>query len=235
MKNEPIKFADGKVIIGLSTVADGDIRTVGKAGAVLAKVRQNRDEFLYRVGFAPEQTALVMLDYDSQDFTRYTVIDTKNAGQGIVPDRKVDVADALVTREKELGMFLPLADCLGAVIYDPEREALMVSHLGRHNLEQSGGEKSIEFLVREFGTQPKNLVVWLSPSAGKENYPLFSFDNKSIREVAVEQLTKAGVNPDNIFGEDIDTTVDDNYYSHSVAQRTGKDLNKRFAIVAKMV
>lgn len=111
----------------------------------------------------------------------------------------------------------------------------MLSHLGRHNLEQYGGTKCVDYLVREFGADPKNLTVWLSPAAGKENYPLYSFDNRGLHDVAIAQLNKAGVPLGNIVASPIDTAIDQNYYSHSQFKSGKRSADGRFAIVAIML
>ena len=234
MKNNPIVLGDG-VVIGLSTVADGDMRVYNKEGAELERVRANIAKFLKRAGFSVDRSVLVKLDYSTDDFRKYSRVNASDAGRGISDTGSVDAHDALATAEKDLGLFLPLADCLGAVIFDPEHQVLMVSHLGRHSIEQNGGAESVKYLMREFGSLPGRLLIWLSPSAGKENYPLIKLGGQSIREAVIEQLVGAGVDAENISGDDIDTTVSPDYYSYSQAQKTGKDLNKRFAIVAKIV
>jgi copper oxidase (laccase) domain-containing protein len=235
VKNDVIKFADGKVAIGLSTVADGDMRLRDKSGDGLAKVRANITNFLHRTGFELESTTLVLLDYNREDFTQYQVADDTWSGKGMTTAAgAVPAADGLATTTRDLGLFLPLADCLGAVVYDPEHEALMVSHLGRHNLLQNGAASSVKYMTQQFGSKPEGLQIWLSPAGGKENFPVWALGNKGLRELALEQFAVASVNLTNITGDDIDTTTSPNYYSHSQALKTGQNLNKRFAIVAKI-
>jgi copper oxidase (laccase) domain-containing protein len=77
------------------------------------------------------------------------------------------------------------------------------------------------------GTAPENLMVWLSPSVGKESYPLYKLNGISLQEAVVGQLAKAGVEESNIRQSDIDTAADKNYFSHSQG-----DINERFAIAA---
>ncbi len=228
MKNEPIIFAND-VVIGLSTIADGNMKAVDPRDE--NEVAKNQKTFLSRTGFAPSETMMIWLDYDKTDFCRYEIV-TKNAEHKNM--RKIVGVDGLATTAKNLAIFLPLADCLGAVIYDPKNHALMVSHLGRHSAEQFGARKSIEFMTNQFGTNPRDVRIWLSPTAGAKNYPLFAFDNRSLRDVNVRHFSQSGVLPEKISGGEIDTTTDENYFSHSVAQKTGVDLGKRFAIVAKL-
>ena len=140
----------------------------------------------------------------------------------------------MATDSPELALFLPIADCVGAVLYDPTKKVLMLSHLGRHNLEQDGGQKSVEFMVKEFGVDPNNIITWLSPAAGAENYPMFSFNNRGMQDVTTEQLMKAGVKAESISASPIDTTTNQNYYSHSEFKKGNRPEDGRFAVVVKM-
>ncbi|MDR1300187.1 MAG: laccase domain-containing protein [Candidatus Nomurabacteria bacterium] len=226
MKNEPMIFA-GAVVIGLSNVADGDVRTAEKVGDELAKVRASRRTFLARMGANESNTVLVKFDDDSDDFCRYKTVDKRDAGRGMIAGLTIDSADALFTKDKNLALFLPLADCLGAVIYDTKNGVLAVAHLGRHSTEQHGARKVIEYMKKEFGSKPANIKVWFSPSADKGNYPLYAFDNQSLQDVNVGHLAEVGVPLENMTRNTVDTTTDDDYFSHSQG-----DKDKRFAIVA---
>lgn len=193
---------------------------------------ENRRKFLEMNNVSPEKSVLVQLSYNSDDFCRYDVVDALATGEGITRDGRV--ADGLATQAKNLALFLPLADCIGAVLYDPDYQALMLSHLGRHNLEQNGGQKSVEFMRQAFGTNPARLEVYFSPSAGAENYPLFDFDNKSLAEVAINQLCAGGARRENIKLSPVDTTTNENYFSHSEYKKGHRKTDGRFAIMAMM-
>jgi copper oxidase (laccase) domain-containing protein len=218
-----------QVIVAASTVADGTMKRVDNN---IDDVDANRRNFLAKNNMVPENTALVQLDYNSEDFCRYEVAEADAAGEGIV--REGRIADGLATQAKGLALFLPLADCVGVVLHDPEHEALMLTHLGRHNLEQHGGQKSVEFMTERFATDPAKLEVWLSPSAGVENYPLYAFDNKSIQAVTIEQLEAAGVRNELIESSSIDTTRDESYFSHSEFLKGNRETDGRFTVVAML-
>ncbi len=192
-------------------------------------VDSNRRQFLESEGASLEHSILVQLDYNSDDFCRYDVIDETAVGEGMTRDGRI--ADGLATQAKNLALFLPLADCIGVVLYDPEHEALMLTHLGRHNLEQRGGEKSVKFMMAQFATNPSKLEVHFSPSAGKANYPVFRFGGQSLAEVALAQLGAAGVNRSNITLSPIDTTIDERYFSHSEFLKGDRPSDGRFAVV----
>ncbi len=221
---------NSRVKIAISTVVDGSMK---RSGAEIDQIDANRHTFLEKYGLSLEKSVLVQLDYNSNDFCRYVAIDDTSKGEGMA--RTGRIADGLATQAKNLTLFLPLADCIGAVLYDPEHEALMLTHLGRHNLEQNGGQKSVEFMVKAYGTNPKSLEAYFSPSAGAENYPLFAFGGRSLQEVASEQLIKAGVPKQSIELSRIDTTKDERYFSHSEFLKNNELADGRFAIVATLV
>jgi len=224
---------NASVEIFVSTVSDGTMRLVDAMPRQdeLQAIR-NRQQFLKKYDIELEQTVGVHLDYASSNFCRYGTVDQRAGGEGIT--EKGQNVDALATRQKNLALFLPLADCIGAVLYDPCHEVIMLSHLGRHNLEQNGAQKSVEYLVNEFDTRPGDIEVWLSPSAGKENYPLYSFANRSLEEVAIEQMQIAGVKVELIEPTSVDTTTSSEYFSHSRSLKNPQAPAGRFAVLAMM-
>lgn len=214
--------------IAASTVADGSMKSTDGS---YASVLPARTAFLKNHGIAADDTALVHLTYETDDYTRFVVANDRLRGDGIVRPPSI-VADAVATNTPGLALLLPLADCVGAVIYDTAKSILMVSHLGRHNLEQYGGTRSVEYLAKTFGSNPGDLTVWLSPAAGGQNYPLYSFDNRSLHEIATEQLVARGVANVHIETSPIDVTTDERYFSHSQFLKGRRPSDGRFAVVA---
>lgn len=215
-----------------STVADGSMKPIDASDALAC--RQRRTTFLQTHNIEPERTTNVRLEYCGEDYCRYQTIDASNGGDGITRESTF-VVDGLVTTEPGQALFLPLADCIGAVIYDSAHHAMMLTHLGRHNLEQHGAMRSIQYLVETHHVNPAQLTVWLSPAAGGANYPLFSFDGRSMADVAHEQFVEAGVALDNISVPAADTTIDDGYYSHSEFLKGNRPSDGRFAVACVLL
>jgi copper oxidase (laccase) domain-containing protein len=229
--NQPAIFGDA-VVVGLSSVEDGNMR-FGRGDD--DETRDNRIAFLKQLDIEPTQATLVRVSYeDTTDFTRYHIVDDADQGEGMLAPVSAIHADALVVTRPDHAVFLPLADCLGAVIYDPVIQVMMASHLGRHSLEVEGAIKSIQFLINEFGSVATDLKIWLSPGVGGESYPLRAFNNRSLLDVAHEQFETIGVDITNIEICDIDTAEDDNYFSHSEYLAGNQMTDGRFAIVAMM-
>lgn len=194
---------------------------------------ENRRKFLAKHGIIPEQSVLVYLQYEGNDYRRYFTVDSKNAGDGIARSPSL-VSDALFTREKNLALLLPVADCIGAVLFDEVNHVLGLAHFGRHNLEQDGGLAVIAYIKRQFGTNPVDVRAWLSPAAGKDNYPLYDFNDRSMHDVAQEQLLAAGVLVVNIAHDERDTTTDLALFSHSEFLKDRRRIDGRQAVVAMM-
>lgn len=215
----------------LSTVTDGSMKSLHDGD--IPMVNANRTAFLENLGIAPDDTTLVRLTYDRTDFCTYATLSTSDKGDGIARPSSI-TADALVVTRPGHALFLPLADCIGAVIHDAARGIMMLSHLGRHNLEQYGGRKCVEYLIDTHGCDPADLTVWLSPAAGKDSYPLYSFDNRNLHDVATEQLLSAGIRRENVTVSPIDSAADETYFSHSRYLKGDRPTDGRHAVVAVM-
>ena len=148
------------------------------------------------------------------NFCRYYTITDEMIGDGMEGKEKV-VSDALVTTTPGHPIILPVADCVGAVLFDPAHSVLMVSHLGRHSLEQKGAVQSVRYLMDHYNSNPEDIQVWLSPAPSKEAYQIWALENKGMKEVTFEQLFEAGIKKENITNDSRDTITDLNFYSYS--------------------
>jgi len=214
-------FRIGEMRVGLSDKADGNMKVFDDGDE--AEVGKNRQRFLSEMGIDIGSTYFVKVDYDTNDFCRFMRASEKN---GLWLNREAERCDGLLTNDQSVGLFLPLADCVGMVLYGVRNEAMMVVHCGRQTILQDGAYKAVRYIMQEAGTEAGEVLVWLSPSAGRENYPLHDLGGVSLQETVVEQLVRAGVKRDNIQESDVDTTVDERYFSHSQG-----DKRERFAIV----
>lgn len=231
-KDQPTIFGS-TLAVGISSVDDGNMKKKGMPAELVKNVDANRENFLKSVGIKLDQAVLVSLSYDKEDFAVYSTVSISDVGKGITKDG-APTADALATNDKNVALFLPIADCVGAILYDPVQQALMVSHLGRHSTEQHGGTKSVNYMVEKFGSNPADILVWCSPSPGSDSYPLFEFDNRSLHDVNREHFMAVGVKSENIEISTTDTSKDDNYFSYSEFLKGNREVDGRFAIVAMM-
>ncbi len=230
-KDQPAIFPP-HVAAGVSSVEDGNMKYIEK-GLVQLEVDENRSRFLGKLGIRPDQTVLIQTTYEGEDYNRYRIVDENHRGQGIVKPVLFD-SDSLATEARNVALFLPIADCIGAILYDPANQAIMVAHLGRQHTEQHGAAKSVEFMSTNFGTKPGDLLVWVGPAPSEKTYPLFSFANRSLHDVNVEQLRGVGVNLANITVCQVDTTIDTGYFSHSEFLKGNRETDGRYAVAAML-
>lgn len=194
---------------------------------------ENREKFLKTAGIDSRDTTFIQVKYsEAEHFTRYKIVDETHKKMGLKTAESSFVADAVVVTEPNHAIFLPLADCVGAIIYDTKKKILMVSHLGRHSTEEQGGTKSIKHLKNTFQSDVDDMLVWLSPAVGRETYPLHKFDGRGLQEVLLEQFLEASVPRKNIEICSENTATNENYFSHSQHLLGNRSNNNRFAIAA---
>ena len=217
------------LVIAVSTVSDGNMAFHDNDDTKI--VSKNRSTFLAKYNIDIQRTARVGVSYNTDDFCRYFEVTDIKQCSGMFGKDAV-VCDAIITKLQNCALFLPLADCIGAVIFDPAKNILMLSHLGRHSVEQNGGYKSIKFLIDKYKCDPEELQIYLSPSAGRENYPIYAHDNCALKDLVLEQLQEVGIKDSNITDNTIDTTKDLNYFSHSEFLKGHRPTDDDYAIFA---
>lgn len=175
-----------------------------------------------------EASSLVYVTYEEgRDFQTYRTADTVACE---LKTRDEDIADGLATSKSGKELFLPLADCCGLVLYDAKTHALMLSHLGRHSVEVHGARKSVEFMQTTYGSDPHDIVAWLSPAVGSESYPVTSRGYRGIKELIRDDLVFSGMNPQNIEVSPVDTATSTEYFSHSEFKKGNRSFDGRFAV-----
>jgi copper oxidase (laccase) domain-containing protein len=198
-----------RLSLWVSEAKDGTMKSADQHPGAPA----GRAPFLLAIGAAPDRTARVHVSYDRSDYCRYQTVTAADGGAGIT--RPVAVADGLATRIPGLWLFLPLADCMGTVLWDPVTEVLMLTHLGRHSVVQDGGRHSVEYLEHEFGVEARNLHAWLGPSPSGDAYPIHDRGDRAFPDVVTEQLATAGLDAAHIVPSGIETDRDPDFFSHS--------------------
>lgn len=184
-----------------------------------------------RVVYAEDASYELTADADSRSTVRHT--------SGVI-------ADALFTETRGVGLFLPVADCVPLVIFDPSRRYLALLHMGRHSTMSNLLPKMIgKFVAR--GSRADDLFVWMGPSAGRASYKLEHFTAQDdpkwfpYRDIKTDgtyidmqgynrqRCIDAGLREANLYLSHVDTMVNDNYFSHAAGDSHG-----RMAVVAIM-
>ena len=232
-----------ELLIAVSSKDDGTMLNRIR-GRHVAEIVNNRRRFCDQTGVKYDDVVYHVISYNQgQTFdtiAEVTETDTvKHNNEGIF-------ADALYTETAGIGLFLPVADCIATVIYDPRRRALMLAHLGRHSTVAQLMSRAVRYFV-ERGSQAKDLQILMSPSITQKNYRMDYFNHTNdtnwrnfCRQTADgiyldmqgfnrSLAVQAGIPAENIFISPIDTADDPNYFSHSAGDTGG-----RFAVLAEI-
>ncbi len=227
---------NNEVIIGVSTVADGNMSVNWGDEEI---VSSNREQFLQKLGIKIEDCVKASL----LSGTEIWVVGNEDKG-------KMFECDALVTTEKGLPLWMVVGDCLPVVIYDPVIYVVALVHLGWRGVDGKLVNKVIK-LLSGLGSQTKDLEIWIGPGIRRESYiwepevvvqkddPLWMpfLENRNgmthidLLGYVKTQLIDSGVRSENIEDSGIDTGSDPNYFSHYRSIRTGQP-EGRFAVVA---
>lgn len=230
------------VIVAVSS-KDDDTMLNRQAGTHSPEAIENRIRFCRQLNVDYDSVVYQQIIYDE----RQTYDKLIGVGMGDTTRHIASVhADALFTPEREVGLFLPVADCVATVVYDPKRHNLALLHLGRHSTVTPLIQNVIEHFAAH-GSAAGDLIVWMSPAAGKESYRLDWFDQKDdsnwqgyytkndegyfldLVGYNTQRCIENGVTPSNITVSSIDTAHDPHYYSHMTGDVTG-----RIAVLAMM-
>lgn len=148
-------------------------------------VEANRSKWFAKIGIDPQKVVLASLVGGAD----VRIVTAKDAGQGIlVPDPDIPDADILITNDPSLKLMTVLADCLGIAVFDPEHGAIGLAHAGYRGVNQYVPQKMIQAMTDAYGTDPKKLIVRLSPGLHAD-YALF--DEEHIEERFTETFWAA--------------------------------------------
>lgn len=226
-------------LIACSTKSDGTMLDRSRDNRHDEEIVAHRRAFCAKYDVDYDQCVYQTISYEPDTpFDTIVEVDAPNT-EGIF-------ADVLYTEKTRIGLFLPIADCVGVVLHDTARNALALAHIGRHASVAKTMKKTIEYFIKK-GSVPKNMTIWMAPSVAKDDYVMQYFDHIDDADWQGFFETKddgihldlqgfnawlavaAGIPIENIDISPINTALDPNYFSHSQG-----DTNGRFAVLAMM-
>ena len=206
---------------------------------------QHVDTFLSSKEFALDRNTIYVTYGEQNTYTEAVYVDGAQIG-------KV-TCDALYTDTPGHVLVLPVADCIGTVVYDPETSMLGILHLGRHSSVAGLIESFAIDVADALGSDPRDWHVWMSPSLRSTHDLLDYFDPADTEEWApfvsrvgtkyaidtvghnTSRLLRIGVKHANIHIDPRDTYLDDDLYSHRAAMELGDDTKQGRMIVAARI
>ncbi|MDO4712399.1 MAG: polyphenol oxidase family protein [Candidatus Saccharibacteria bacterium] len=240
--NQPTCFPPD-VLVAVSSRSDGTMLDRPR-GVHHPEVVASRRSFCQKNGIVYDDVVYQRIVYGEK--RRYDCMAEVDCGMTTAYTSEL-MADGLFTKERGVALFLPVSDCIAAVLYDPVAKHLAMLHLGRHSTIAGLMRRGIAAFLQA-DSRPEDIVVWMSPSAQAETYVMQYFDqaNKSdwrdfyrqspegihldMQGYNAAVCRRAGIPAANIHCSPINTMTNPDYFSHACGERSG-----RIAVVAMML
>lgn len=210
------------------------------------EVIRSRTSFLAKNGLRLEHCVVPALSHGD------TILPVGKAecGRGaLTPDDPVD-AEAIVTAEHGVVLFMLTADCFPVAYHDPIRGIIALAHLGWRPAGKLLAGNVVRLLVDRYGSKPADINVHIGPGIHAASYRKTDIEQKDdprwqpylspvpdsdetaidLLGFVVAQLADSGVLSANITIDQTDTAASDATFSHYRAKRTGEP-EGRFATV----
>jgi len=243
--DQPDCFDHTKLVVAVSSAADGQMQLGWHESD--QEVATNRQRFLATSEIETGKLALVKVEYQPE--ANYDIIKVVDSTIS-----ETTRADCLVTATPHIALFLPIADCVGTVIYDPVHNVVALAHLGRHSSIAKLAQKTVTFLSAHYSSQPSDLIIWMAPSIQAPYYVLdladFATDDPdwqtfcnptdagfslNLQGYNRNLFERSGVMPTNIHTSSVNTANNSVYWSHFIETTHKKETPPpRFAVVAML-
>lgn len=102
--------------------------------------------------------------------TNIHLVTNKDKGKGIIKERDYKEIDGLITNTPGLVLATFYADCVPLYFVDIKKKAIGLSHSGWRGTVKGMAAKTIEAMIGNFGSNPKDLVAVIGPSICKDCY-----------------------------------------------------------------
>jgi hypothetical protein len=154
--------------------------------------------------------------------------------------------DAMITDKRGIYLMIQIADCQAVCVYDPVKEVIANIHNGWKGSSKNIVGKTVNKMKEEYGSSPKDLFAFISPSLGPCHSKFSNPDNElpghlhkyidskervNFWQATKDQLINEGVTEKNIEISKVCTACNtDKYFSYRSENKT----TGRFAVVIGM-
>jgi polyphenol oxidase len=151
---------------------------------------------------------------------------------------QAESGDALITDVRGKSLVIQTADCQAVLIYDPVRKAVANIHSGWRGSIQNIIGLSVQAMIKEFDSDPKNFLAGIGPSLGpccaefihyRTEIPkaFWSYKNHTdcfdFWAMSKDQLTGAGIPKNHIVSSNLCTRCrTDLFFSYRKEKSTGR-------------
>jgi YfiH family protein len=119
-------------------------------------VQKNVDDACRAINVAPRQTVSCHLIHGSD----VIIIDRSNRRE-ILGD-----ADGLITRDRDVFLFMRFGDCIPLLFFDPEKNVVGLTHAGWRGTMKNAAGVTVEQMVNQYRCRPEDIIAAIGPSIG---------------------------------------------------------------------
>ena len=165
-------FPAAEVVHGLFTRHGGvsprpweSLNLGGTVGDERANVIENRRRIFEAVD-RPVESIFDVWQVHSKD-----VVVTDRVRPLDEPHRK---ADAILTNQSDVTLFMRFADCVPILLYDPKQKAVGIVHAGWQGTVKKIAAESVCAMQKAYGSRPEDILAGIGPSIGPDHYEIQS-------------------------------------------------------------
>lgn len=133
----------------------------GSVGDASERVQENRKRAFDAVGLSNNKV------YDVWQVHSADVVCVENPKK---PEQPHQRADAILTNQKGVHLFMRFADCVPILVFDRVKGVIGIVHAGWQGTIAGIAEKVIDKMCAEYGSKPKDIWAGIGPSIGVHHY-----------------------------------------------------------------
>lgn len=146
---------------GVSRAPWGSLNVGGSVGDDPACVAQNRIRIFELMDRDPDSIHDVWLVHGT---------DVVHADAPRPLDGPAVRADAMLTNNPNVSLFMRFADCVPILFHDPKKRVVGIAHAGWQGTARGAAAATIAAMCERYGSKPSDIVAAIGPSIGVDHY-----------------------------------------------------------------
>lgn len=166
---------------GVSPAPWASLNVGGTVGDDPQNVRENRRRTFAQFGLPLESM------FDVWQVHSATVVSTRAPRQMQQPHQQ---ADAILTDQPGVTLFMRFADCVPILLFDPRRRVIGVVHAGWKGTVQMIAAQAVLRLQEQFGVNPADILAGIGPSIACHHYAVGPEVAQAVQQAFGEEATE---------------------------------------------
>jgi polyphenol oxidase len=150
---------------GLSPEPWASLNLGGGVGDERHRIRENRARAFQAVGRDPDS----MFDVWQVHSADVVLANAPHPHYNNPPEFK---ADAILTDNPAVTLFMRFADCTPILLYDPKKQVVGLVHAGWQGTVKKAAGAAVKMLQAAYGSRPADILAAIGPSIGPDHYEI---------------------------------------------------------------